>query len=271
MIDKAPDTNELLRRIEALEKQARILPSEFSSGQEDLLHGVLNDRLKSQQHESRDHLNRGLNPLKITPGTNGQVLTTTTAAGQVDATWGKVTPSTGINPGDNGEILLTSGGAADWFDPPSAKVYCSGGTTQAVTANTMTEHGWNNTAHNKGGCTTAGTGFKTHPFSGGSAVSNYIQVPVAGIYSISATMTWYTAGSVYPAELSLFGGASGTTRLVGHFITLNTINVTSHFAGGDFSLAAGDKIVLAGYIGANHYIYYDTLYSQMSVSWIRAA
>lgn len=87
MTGKPPDTSELLRRIEALERQAKILPSSFSSGQEDLLHGVLNDRLKSQQHESRDHLNRGLSPLKITPGTAGQVLTTTTEAGQVDATW----------------------------------------------------------------------------------------------------------------------------------------------------------------------------------------
>lgn len=87
MTGKPPDTSELLRRIEALERQAKILPSSFSAGQEDLLHGVLNDRLKSQQHESRDHLNRGLSPLKITPGTAGQFLHTKSEAGQVDAEW----------------------------------------------------------------------------------------------------------------------------------------------------------------------------------------
>lgn len=214
---------------------------------------------------------RGLTAQKIMPGTDGQVMVSDEENGVLYSEWGQVTPSTGIAPGDNGEILLTSGGVADWFDPPSCQLYCSGATTQAVAANTMTEHAWNNVGHNKGGCGTAGGGFKTHPFSGGAAVANYIQVPVAGIYRISATMTWHTAASVYPAELSLFGGASGTTRLVGHFITLNTVNVTSHFAGGDFPLAANDKIVLAGYITAAHSFYYDTLYSQMSVAWIRAS
>lgn len=167
--------------------------------------------------------------------------------------------------------VLTTDSVLDpaWFSPPSARVYCSGGATTAVAANTVREHAWNTTAHNNG-CTIGLSSFKIHPFSGGSAVENYIQVPTAGIYNIAATITWYTAGSVYPAETLLFGGASGTTRLVDQFITLNTVNVTTSHVGGHFACAAGDKICVAGYITAAHSFYYDQIYSQLSVSWVRS-
>lgn len=179
MIDKAPDTNELLRRIEALEKQARILPSEFSSGQEDLLHGVLNDRLKSQQHESRDHLNRGLNPLKITPGTNGQVLTTTTAAGQVDAAWGRVDPKAGISPVPRAKISYVRSAGY--------------GQGQRVNTGSATYFADFNTTVYNNGCTidVSGTGDYGAGAGATNPENNYIQVPIAGMYEISGSVLWY--------------------------------------------------------------------------------
>jgi hypothetical protein len=181
VIDKAPDTNELLRRIEALEKQARILPSEFSSGQEDLLHGVLNDRLKSQQHESRDHLNRGLNPLKITPGTSGQVLTTTTAAGQVDATWGRVDPKTGISPVPRAKISYVRSAGY--------------GQGQRVNTGTYTYVADFNTIVYNNGCTIDLSGTGDYGAGATNPQNNYIQVPIAGMYEISGSILWYPPGA----------------------------------------------------------------------------
>lgn len=202
MIDKAPDTNELLRRIEALEKQARILPSEFSSGQEDLLHGVLNDRLKSQQHESRDHLNRGLNPLKITPGTNGQVLTTTTAAGQVDATW---------------------------FTPPSCLIWRNATHPDLITAGATAYVDYTDTLHSDGSITA-------------DPANDRITFTLPGKYLIGYNLLWRAAGSAVLINGSSVIELNGTTDIAyNEHLGYNTGGFSNH-ANTIYEFAAGDYI-----------------------------
>jgi hypothetical protein len=64
-----------------------MIDKDFTPAQLAKINDMITARVKGPQHQSSDHLNRGLNPLKITPGTNGQFLHTQGEAGQVDAAW----------------------------------------------------------------------------------------------------------------------------------------------------------------------------------------
>lgn len=111
------DLASLIARVDALELMQKKHYSTLSDEQMGMFHGALNNRLKSQQHEANDHLDRGLSPLKITPGVDSQVLRTIASYGQVNAEWSAPFPLVSTLPSSpyDGQVVAyqSSGMATD--------------------------------------------------------------------------------------------------------------------------------------------------------------
>lgn len=154
-----------------------MIDKDFTPAQLAKINDMITARVKGPQHQSSDHLNRGLNPLKITPGTSGQVLTTTTAANQVDAGWGRVDPRIGISPVPRAKISYVR----------------SAGYGQGHRVNTGTftyVADFNTTVYNNG-CTIDLSGTGDYGAGATNPQNNYIQVPIAGMYELSGSLLWY--------------------------------------------------------------------------------